>query len=104
LSEPPPPPLKPLRVGAAVREPRKVKDVPPVYPPLAVASRIEGVVILECVLDTQGHVQDARVLRGVPLLDEAALAAVRQWAYSTTLVDGVPVPVVMTVTVTFRLG
>jgi periplasmic protein TonB len=62
------------------------------------------VVILECVVDTLGHVQEARVLRGIPLLDEAALAAVRQWVYSTTLVDGVPVPVVMTVTVTFRLG
>jgi protein TonB len=104
LSEPSPPPLVPLRVGAAVREPRKVKDVRPVYPALAISSRVQGVVILECVVDTLGHVQEARVLRGIPLLDEAALDAVRQWVYSTTLVDGVPVPVVMTVTVTFRLS
>jgi protein TonB len=104
LPEAPPPPLRPLRVGDAVKEPRKIVDVPPVYPALAVSSRIEGVVILECVVDAGGHVQEARVLRGVPLLDQAALDAVRRWAYSTTLVDGVPVPVIMTVTVTFRLS
>lgn len=101
---PPPPPLQPLRVGAAVKEPRKLRDVSPVYPSLAVAGRVEGVVILECLLDTRGHVQEARVLRGVPLLDEAALDAVRQWVYSATLVDGVPVSVIMTVTVSFRLS
>jgi protein TonB len=104
LPEAPPPPVQPLRVGDVVKEPRKLKDVQPVYPPLALSSRLEGVVILECVVDTGGRVQEARVLRGVPLLEEAALDAVRQWVYSITLVDGVPVPVVMTVTVSFRLG
>jgi protein TonB len=104
LAEVPRPPLQPLRVGDVVKRPRKLKDVPPVYPPLAAKSGIEGVVILECVVDTRGHVQEARVLRGVPLLDQAALDAVRQWIYSTTLVDGVPMPVMMTVTVNFRLG
>jgi periplasmic protein TonB len=104
LPEAPRPPLQPLRVGDVVKRPRKLKDVPPVYPPLAVSGGIEGVVILECVVDTRGHVQEARVLRGMPLLDQAALDAVRQWVYSTTLVDGVPMPVKMTVTVNFRLG
>jgi protein TonB len=104
LSEAPPAPLPPLRVGDVVKEPRKLKDVPPVYPPLALTSRLQGVVILECVVDTRGHVQAATVLRSVPLLDQAALDAVRQWVYSITLVDGVPVAVIMTVTVSFRLG
>jgi protein TonB len=104
LEEAPPQPLQPLRVGDVVSEPRKLKDVQPVYPSLALASRLQGVVILECVVDARGRVQEARVLRGVPLLDQAALDAVRQWVYSVTLVDGVPVPVIMTVTVSFRLG
>ena len=101
---PPPSPLQPLRVGGVVKEPRKLKEVKPVYPALALSGRIEGVVILECVVDTRGRVQEAKVLRGLPLLDQAALDAVKQWIYSTTLVDGMPVPVVMTVTVSFRLG
>ena len=104
LPEAPPPPVQPLRVGDVVKEPRKLKDVQPVYPPLALSGRLQGVVILECMLDTRGRVQEAKVLRGVPLLDQAALDAVRQWVYSVTLVDGVPVPVIMTVTVSFRLG
>jgi protein TonB len=103
LPEAPRPPVQPTRVGGVIQEPRKLKDVPPVYPDLAVKSRLEGVVILECVLDTRGRVQEARVLRGVPLLQEAALEAVRQWVYSITLVDGQPVPVILTVTVNFRL-
>jgi protein TonB len=104
LPEAPPPSLQPLRVGDAVKEPHKLRDAKPVYPPLALSSRLQGVVILECVVDTRGRVQEARVLRGVPLLDQAALDAVRQWVYSVTLVDGRPVPVIMTVTVSFRLG
>ena len=104
LPEAPPPPVQPLRVGDVVKEPRKLKDVQPVYPPLALSSRLQGVVILECVVNTRGRVQEAKVLRGVPLLDQAALDAVREWVYSVTLVDGVPVPVIMTVTVSFRLG
>ena len=104
LPEAPPPPVQPLRVGDVVKEPRKLRGVQPVYPPLALSGRLQGVVILECMVDTRGRVQEAKVLRGVPLLDQAALDAVRQWVYSITLVDGVPVPVIMTVTVSFRLG
>lgn len=104
LPEPPPPPrAEPVRVGGLIKEPRKIKDVPPVYPALAAQGRIEGVVILECLLDTRGRVQQVKVLRGVPLLEEAAVEAVRQWAYTPTLVGGEPVEVILTVTVTFRL-
>jgi protein TonB len=100
---PPPPPVQPLRVGLNVKEPRKLKDVLPVYPAIAVAGRLEGVVVVECLIDTRGRVQEAKVLRGMPLLDEAALEAVRQWVYMPTLLNGEPIPVIMTVTVNFRL-
>lgn len=100
---PPPPPTRPVRVGGEVREPRKIVDVPPAYPELAIMARIEGVVVIEATIDERGRVRDAKVLRGVPTLDEAALEAVRKWAYTPTLLDGVPTPVIMTVTVRFRL-
>ena len=101
---PPPPPTQPVRVGLEVKEPRKVKDVPPVYPSIAAQSRIEGVVVLECVIDPRGRVVDVKVLRGLPLLDDAATDAVRQWVYTPTLINGVPTSVIMTVRVTFRLA
>jgi protein TonB len=100
---PPAPPLQPVRVGGRIQEPKKLKAVPPAYPEAAVASRIEGVVILECLISPQGRVTEVKVLRGVPLLEEAALDAVRRWVYTPTLMDGVPVPVIMTVTVRFDL-
>ena len=101
---PPPPPTGPVRVGLDVREPRKVKHVPPVYPAIAAESRLEGVVVLECVIDPRGRVVDVKVERGLPLLDEAATEAVRQWVYTPTLINGVPTSVIMTVRVTFRLA
>lgn len=101
---PPPPPAEPVRVGLDVREPRKVKDVPPVYPSVAAQSGLEGVVVLECVIDPRGRVADVKVVRGLPLLDEAAVEAVRRWVYTPTLVNGVPTSVIMTVRVRFRLN
>jgi protein TonB len=70
---------------------------------VGLSARIQGVVILECTISPQGRVEGVQVLRGVPTLDEAAVAAVRQWAYTPTLLGGVPVGVVMTVTVNFVL-
>ena len=66
--------------------------------------KVRGVVILECTISPQGRVTDVKVLRGIPLLDSAAIEAVKQWVYSLTLLNGVPVPVIMTVTVNFRLS
>jgi protein TonB len=94
----------PVRVGAGIREPRKTRNVSPVYPKEAVAARIQGVVILECTISPQGKVVAVRTLRSVPMLDAAAIEAVRQWEYTPTLLNGVPVPVIMTVTVNFKLG
>jgi protein TonB len=100
---PPPPAAKPVRVGGDVREPRRILDVAPVYPALAARAHVEGVVIIEATIDTRGRVANATVLRGVPVLEEAALEAVRKWVYTPTLLDGVPTPIIMTVTVRFRL-
>jgi protein TonB len=99
----PPPPPQVVRVGGVIREPKKVKDVAPVYPNIAMAAKIQGVVILECQLSPQGRVESVKVLRSVPTLDEPAVEAVRQWVYTPTLINGVPVSVVMTVTVNFVL-
>ena len=101
---PPPPPTGPVRVGLDVKEPRKVKVFPPVYPALAAQGGIEGTVVLECIIDPRGRVVDVKVLKGLPLLSEAATEAVRQWVYSPTLINGEPTSVIMTVRVTFRLG
>jgi len=98
-----PPRTQALRVGGEVREPRKVKHVDPIYPPFARQARVQGVVILEASISVQGRVTDVRVLRGVPLLDPAAIEAVQQWRYEPTLLNGVPEPVIMTVTVNFKL-
>ena len=92
-----------FRVGGDVQPPAKLRHVTPDYPELARRARQEGRVVLECTIDVHGRVVDARVVRGTPLLDQAALDAVREWRYAPTLLNGVPVAIVMTVTVMFTL-
>ena len=108
LGAPPPEekaPPQPVRVGfSGVRTPVKTSHVDPVYPPIAQAARVQGIVILEATISEAGQVTNARILRSVPLLDQAALDAVRQWQFTPTLLNGVPVPVIMTVTVNFTLS
>jgi protein TonB len=101
---PPPPPVRrPVPLHSGIKRPEKIVDVAPVYPAVAQAARKDGVVILETVIDVRGSVESVRVLRSVPLLDEAAVAAVKQWRFTPALLNGEPVPVVMTVTVNFKL-
>jgi len=94
---------EPLRIGGNIRPPQKTKDVTPQYPRAATAERVTGVVILDVLVDPDGSVAVVEVLRSVPGLDNAAVAAVQQWEYTPTLLNGVPVPVIMTVTVNFQL-
>jgi len=107
--QPPQPPARtggavgPIRVGGNIKEPRKLKDVRPEYPAIAREARVHGAVIIEILIDTEGRVSNATVLRSIPLLDQSALAAVRQWVFSPTLLNGVPVEVIMSVTVSFNL-
>ena len=95
---------QPLRVGSGILEPRKLKNVHPVYPADAIAQRVQGVVIIEARIDADGTVSGARILRSAGILDQAALDAVRQWQFTPTLLNGQPVPVIISTTVSFRLG
>lgn len=104
ISAPPPAsPPKPVPVGGNISPPARLSYVPPVYPPLAIIAKKEGMVILEATIDETGVVRDVKVLRGDPLLNQAALDAVRKWRYTPTKLNGVAVPVLLTVTVTFTL-
>src|SRR4051794_7649025 len=100
---PPPPPPRPVRVGELLVAPRKLVDVRPVYPDIARGARVEGTVVLEAVLDRSGRVSQVRVTQSSPLLDQAAVDAVRRWQYSPSMLHGQPVDVLMTITITFKL-
>jgi TonB family protein len=92
-----------LKSGAKVMPPKLVKTVEPIYPEIARQSKVEGVVILEATTDTYGRVANVRILRSIPLLDQAAIDALRQWVYEPMVVEGKPEPVTFTVTVRFAL-
>lgn len=100
---PPEPQVRTVRPGGQIKYPTKTHDAAPVYPAIAQAARVQGIVIIQATIGIDGAVVDAAVLRSVPLLDEAALVAVRQWRYTPTRLNGDPVAVVMTVTVNFQL-
>ena len=100
---PRPAPSAPIRVSGDIVPPTKVKTVNPVYPAGAVSGKVQGQVWIEATIGPDGKVQAAKVLRSIPQLDQAALDAVRQWEFTPTLLNGVAVPVIMTVTVSFSL-
>lgn len=107
-SEPPPPPKvvdppRPIRPGGGIRHPAKIVHVDPVYPAIARSAGVQGLVILEAVISTTGAVENVKVLRSAPLLDRAAIDAVRAWRYTPTRLNGVPVPVLITITINFTL-
>jgi periplasmic protein TonB len=98
---PPPPPATIVRVGS-LNAPKLVRKVDPEYPELARAARLSALVILEVTVDARGRVRDVTVLRGQPVFDDAAVAAVRQWIYKPLLQNGVPTAFIVTVTLTFN--
>jgi protein TonB len=102
-SEAPPPPAKVVRIGGQIAQPKLIRQVKPVYPDLAVQSRVSALVILEAEVDTRGHVKAVKVLRGHPLFDDSALEAVKQWRYQPLLLNGEPTGFILTVTVNFNL-
>ena len=95
--------LQPVRVGGNLRMPTKVRDVKPLYPLAARAARVQGVVLVETLIDEAGNVANARVVRSIPLLDDAALESVSRWQFSPTELNGLPVAVLVTITVNFTL-
>jgi protein TonB len=104
---PPPPPAAPrtpVRIGGHITQPQLVKRVEPEYPRLAVNAHIQGVVILEATVGEDGEVMAVKLLRSAnPLLDREAEKAVRQWRYSPVVLNGIPVPFILTVTLSFSL-
>ena len=94
---------EPKVAGTDVPAPKRIRFVAPAYPQEAAMRGLRGIVILELIVDEQGRVATADVVRSVPPFDEAALAAVRQWEYEVTRVDGTPVRVRVTVPITFAL-
>ena len=90
-----------VRPGGRLMPPKKIKDVPPVYPALARSAGVSGAVTIEATIGPDGKVADAKVVHSIPLLDQAALDAVRQWEYLPSMLNGVPVPVLVTVTINF---
>ncbi len=92
-----------VHVGGDIKPPKKIKDVKPVYPDLARNTHTQGVVILEITIGTDGKVKAVKVLKSLPLLEAAAINAVKRWEYKPTLVDGKPTPVMMAIAVNFRL-
>jgi protein TonB len=100
LARPTPPAI---RVGGDIRAPKRVVYVPPEYPLIASQANVSGMVILEARVGTDGRVIEATVLRGQPLFDEPAKAAVMQWRYQPLLLNGVAMDFILTVTVQFSL-
>ena len=100
LAKPAPPPI---RVGGEIRAPQRLVYVPPEYPLMASQAGIVGLVILEARVGTDGRVKEATVLRGNPLFDEPAKAAVMQWRYQPLLLNGVAQEFILTLTVQFSL-
>jgi TonB family protein len=93
-----------IRVGGNVQATKLIHRVEPIYPDEAKSARVSGVVIMQVLIDEVGNVTDVKVLRGNPLLDSAAIEAVRQWRYSPSFLNGEPVSVIAAVTVIFSLG
>ena len=95
--------LAPVRAVGEIKPPRLIKEVKPIYPEDARQKRVEGTVILEATIDIYGRVQRVEVLRSIPLLDQAAIDAVRQWIYEPEIIEGKPRRIISTITVTFKL-
>ena len=93
----------PFRVGDGIDRPRKIKDVKPVYPQSAMRAQIAGNILIEATIGADGKVHDARVVKSIALLDQAALDAVRQWEFEPSRRNGVAVAVTMVIIVTFAL-
>ena len=101
----PPEPKKPepVRVGGDIKAPARIYYVDPSYPSVALAVKEEGTVTLEATIDEAGNVKNLKVIGSRPLLDKAAMEAVSKWRYTPTRLNGVAVPVILTVRVTFAL-
>jgi protein TonB len=106
MAPPPPKPTAPTRVkqGGNVTAASIIQQTRPLYPALARQARIQGSVVLHAIIDKDGKVAQLEVISGHPLLVQSALDAVKQWRYKPTQLNGDPVEVDTTITVTFTMG
>jgi len=93
----------PYRLGKGIEPPRKIKEVRPIFPPDATTLRASGTVAIEAVVGADGLVHDARVIHSIPVLDQAALDAVRQWQFMPARLNGAAVAVIVTILVQFSI-
>src|SRR5207237_8711763 len=105
---PPPPPNKapagPQRIGGNVAKANLIRKVQPVYPPLAKSARVQGTVEFTATISKDGNIENLVLVRGHPLLVNAAKEAVLQWKYRPTLLNGQPVEVITDIIVNFKLS
>jgi len=101
---PPPPPVshEPVRIGGQVQAPALLKRVEPIYPSIAQLAAIDGIVILDAIVDEHGRIRSLKVLRGHPLLAKAATEAVQQWEYEPLKLNGTPTAFELTVSLWFH--
>jgi TonB family protein len=102
-SPPPPPFSRPAITGSNMQQPKLIRRVEPVYPALAKRARVQGRVVMQITVDEEGNVTEAKPLSGHPLLNDAAVAAVKQWKYSPAIMNGVPVSLITTATLDFKI-
>lgn len=94
----------PIQVGGDVRPPEKISAPQPQYSEIARKARIQGVVIVQAIIDKQGNVTNVKVLKGLPMgLEEAAVDAIKQWKFKPAMLNGRPVTVYYNLTVNFKL-
>jgi len=102
-----PPPIEPdgpIRVGGDVTRPEKLSGPSPQYTEIARRARIQGIVIVEAIIDRSGSVTNVRVLKPLPMgLDQAAVEAVQAWKFKPATLNGQPVDVFYNLTVRFEL-
>jgi protein TonB len=95
----------PVRVGGNVLAPVAVQRFDPEYTEIARRARIQGIVIIEAVIDRQGNVTDARIIKGMPMgLDQEALRAIKRWKFKPGTLNGQPIPVYFNLSINFRLN
>jgi protein TonB len=105
---PPPPPAAkptgPVRIGGKVEEANLIRKVTPVYPPLAKSARVQGTVEFTAIIGKDGTIRELKLIRGHPLLVNAAKEAVQQWRYRPTMLNGEAVDVITDIVVNFTLS
>lgn len=103
IAPPAPPARRIVRVGGDVKPPVPLSTPNPRYPAVAFAAHVEGLVVIDAIIDEQGNVVQARVIEGPPLLVAAALDAVAKWKYQPTYLNGQAVAISTHIQVVFRL-